>query len=51
VLALLAHNPFPERPPRYIRAQLYDYRFSRQRPAWWRRELRGTYHPAVSLVR
>jgi lipase maturation factor 1 len=51
VLSLLAHNPFPGGPPRYIRAQLYDYRFSRQRPGWWRRELRGSYYPAVSLVR
>ena len=28
VLALLAKNPFPSAPPRYIRAMLYDYRFT-----------------------
>jgi predicted DCC family thiol-disulfide oxidoreductase YuxK len=28
VLALLAKNPFPEHPPRYIRAEFYDYRFT-----------------------
>ena len=28
VLQLLAYNPFPERPPRYVRALLYDYRFT-----------------------
>ncbi len=28
VLALLAGNPFPDHPPRYIRATLYDYRFT-----------------------
>lgn len=28
VLALLERNPFPQRPPRYIRAVVYDYRFT-----------------------
>ena len=27
-LRLLRHNPFPESPPRYVRAQLYEYRFT-----------------------
>jgi hypothetical protein len=54
VLALLAGNPFPSAPPRYIRAQLYDYRFTnfaerRVTGAWWRRELKGEYFPTVSL--
>src|SRR5436305_2210989 len=40
---LLAHNPFPERPPRYIRAVFYRYRFTtvselRQSGAWWKRQ-------------
>jgi len=53
VLALLARNPFPSAPPRYIRAQLYDYSFTnfaeRQATgAWWRRDLKGEYFPAVS---
>jgi hypothetical protein len=54
VRALLAHDPFPERPPRYVRAVLYDYRFTdlatvRREGAWWRREPRGVYAPPVSL--
>ncbi len=54
VLALLAYNPFPARPPRYIRAVVYDYRFTDRetrsaRGAWWRREPKGLYMPIVSL--
>jgi hypothetical protein len=42
VLALLEHNPFPERPPRYIRVMAYEYHFTdreirRATGAWWRR--------------
>jgi hypothetical protein len=28
VTALLENNPFPERPPRYLRVDSYTYRFS-----------------------
>jgi len=54
VLALLQRNPFPHTPPRYIRAVVYDYHFTsfttRQKTgAWWRREFKGLYMPAVSL--
>jgi len=54
VLALLGRNPFPSSPPRYIRARLYDYRFTTfsERHAtgdWWKREFKGEYLPAVSL--
>jgi hypothetical protein len=36
VLKLLANNPFPDRPPKYIRAVLYDYRFSKPgSKEWW----------------
>jgi hypothetical protein len=40
VLALLESNPFPDHPPRYVRAVVYDYRFSdrqtrEQTGAWW----------------
>ena len=28
VTALLAHNPFPDKPPNYIRAMFYRYRFT-----------------------
>ncbi|MGO9263084.1 MAG: lipase maturation factor family protein [Bryobacteraceae bacterium] len=50
VTRLLAFNPFPQGPPKYIRARLYMYHFTHwgQR-AWWSREERGLYFPAVSL--
>ena len=51
---LLAHNPFPQKPPRYIRARLYDYRFTtaaehQQSGAWWKRRELREYLPAISL--
>jgi uncharacterized membrane protein YphA (DoxX/SURF4 family) len=54
VLALLDRNPFPESPPRYVRAVLYRYRFTdagqrRRDGTWWRREERGLYCPPISL--
>ena len=54
VVALVAKNPFPASPPRYIRAQLYEYQFTtygerRATGNWWKRELKGEYLPAVSL--
>ena len=54
VLALLEKNPFPDHPPRYVRAMTYDYRFStwdehRQTGAWWHREPHGEYLPPVGL--
>src|SRR6266571_3627167 len=56
VLGLVAHNPFPEAPPRYARALVYDYHFTdlatrRSDSAWWRREYKGPYCPVVSLER
>jgi predicted DCC family thiol-disulfide oxidoreductase YuxK len=53
VLALLDHNPFPDRPPRQVRALLYEYRFTdlatrRATGAWWRRELKGLYCPVLT---
>ncbi len=46
VLALLRHNPFPDEPPRYVRARAYHYRFTtrqerRETGAWWHRSLVG----------
>jgi hypothetical protein len=54
VLALLQRNPFPKAPPRYLRAQLYEYHFTdfptrRKSGAWWKRESQGLYLPAISL--
>ncbi len=55
VLALLAGNPFPDRPPKYVRALLYDYRFADpdtyvRTGQWWVRRLEGLYFPRVSLA-
>src|ERR1043166_357108 len=48
-LSLIANNPFPTAPPRYIRARLYRYRFAPiGDPAWWKREPIGEWLPALS---
>lgn len=52
ILALLARNPFPEKPPRFIRAELYQYSFTEPRDpggAWWRRTYVGNYLPPMAL--
>jgi predicted DCC family thiol-disulfide oxidoreductase YuxK len=54
VNGLLAHNPFPDKPPHYVRAMFYRYRFTtvdelRHTGAWWKREELREYLPAVSL--
>ena len=54
VLALLEKNPFPDKPPRYIRAEFYDYHFTsfverRATGTWWKRESIGEYLPPVSF--
>ena len=50
-LSLLAGNPFPDAPPKYIRAQLYLYQFtdSHADGAWWKRQRVGVYLPPLSL--
>jgi lipase maturation factor len=55
-LRLLRHNPFPGSPPRYVRAQLYRYRFTtaaelRHDHAWWHRTLEGNYLRPTSLTK
>jgi hypothetical protein len=50
VLGLLRTNPFPARPPRFLRARLNLYRFTRPgEKAWWRREAAGLYCPRIGL--
>ena len=54
VLALFAANPFPQGPPRRVRAVLWQYWFTsmaekREHGLWWRRELLGLYAPAIQL--
>jgi hypothetical protein len=53
-LGLLRTNPFPDRPPVWIRAELYRYRFTtpaehRATGRWWTRERIADYFPAVCL--
>jgi hypothetical protein len=50
-LALLAGNPFPDRPPRFIRARLYRYEFTPlgdESGAWWKRTLLGGWLPPLA---
>jgi hypothetical protein len=52
VTGLLERNPFPDHPPRYVRAMVYEYSFStmaehRHSGAWWDRQPLGTYLPPV----
>jgi hypothetical protein len=49
-LSLFADNPFPERPPRHVRAVLYRYAFAApdDRDRWWTREELGLWLPPLS---
>lgn len=48
-LSLIANQPFPSAPPRYIRAERYRYRFARLgADSYWERERIGSYAPALS---
>jgi hypothetical protein len=54
VEALLATNPFRDKPPLAVRAIIYDYRFTDLETRavagdWWRRERPRQYCPAVKL--
>jgi hypothetical protein len=51
-LSLFGGNPFPGKPPRYIRAVLYRYEFAQPgnaEGAWWKREEVGTWLPPLSV--
>jgi hypothetical protein len=53
-LSLIRSNPFPNKPPHFIRANLYEYHFTtpeekKKSGHWWKRQLVGGYFPAVSL--
>ncbi|MEW8508029.1 MAG: lipase maturation factor family protein [Candidatus Thiodiazotropha sp.] len=48
VTALLANNPFPEKPPRYLRVDSFSYSFTSpqeraQSGKWWRIEYLGSF--------
>jgi hypothetical protein len=54
VVGLLARNPFPQAPPKDVRALVDEYRFSgfaerRRTRTWWSRELVARDLPPVSL--
>jgi hypothetical protein len=50
VLRLLRYNPFPNAPPKYVRARLYLYHFTHfGERGWWTREEQGLYFPVASL--
>ncbi|HEY3663548.1 MAG TPA: lipase maturation factor family protein [Chthoniobacterales bacterium] len=54
VVALLGKNPFPGKPPHYLRANIYRYHFSTRAEhaktgAWWRRDDERVYLPVVSV--
>jgi hypothetical protein len=49
-VGLFAANPFPERPPRYVRAVEYRYAFAdpaNRGGAWWTRERLGHLAPSA----
>jgi predicted DCC family thiol-disulfide oxidoreductase YuxK len=54
VTALLEKNPFPDKPPVYVRALFYDYSYAdhsneKAEGLWWKRKLLGLYFPAAHL--
>jgi len=52
VISLFANNPFPNTPPRYIRATLYSYTFTKgnnPQKLWWDRKRISTWIPAMSI--
>jgi hypothetical protein len=54
VIALLENNPFPNSPPKYLQAVVYEYRFAdsetRNRDnSWWTRKLLRPYTPILQL--
>jgi hypothetical protein len=52
VKPLLALDPFPDAPPRFIRATLWRYAFTKPGdgdPAWWRRTRIREYLRPIAL--
>jgi predicted DCC family thiol-disulfide oxidoreductase YuxK len=53
VTSLLKTNPFPDKPPQFVRAQFYEYTYSsaaeKAKGIWWDRKLLGLYFPAARL--
>jgi predicted DCC family thiol-disulfide oxidoreductase YuxK len=53
VTALLKSNPFPDKPPIYVRAEFYDYTYAdaeeKAKGRWWDRRPLGLYFPEARL--
>jgi lipase maturation factor 1 len=50
VLALLREKPFPDHAPRFVRARLYLYKFTRWGSSqWWDREDQGLFCPPMEM--
>lgn len=51
VKKLFKINPFPNKPPPYMRAVLYHYHFAKpgNHTAWWRKRFRSEYISAIQL--
>ncbi len=49
--SLFSHNPFSEKPPRYLRTRQFEYRFApwEEQGVWWTRTEVGAYCPALTL--
>ena len=52
ILRLFARNPFPNAPPKFIRADWYRYRFTKPgERGWWTRTFVAEYLPPIALRR
>lgn len=54
VTRLFKYNPFPDKPPLFIRASAYEYHFTKPSIRkttgnWWSREYLGNYFPVTKL--
>lgn len=55
VVSLFESDPFPDGPPRLLRAQFYEYRFTdwstrQETGAWWTRKPLGLWSPVMSAA-
>jgi hypothetical protein len=52
ILRLFARNPFPNAPPKFVRADWYRYEFTNPgERGWWTRTYAGEYLPPIALHR
>ena len=52
ILRLFARNPFPNAPPKFIRADWYRYQFTKPGDrGWWAHTYAGEYLPPITLHR